>query len=198
MRRLAVVGLVVAALLASACGDKDEPLGPTATVPQGTTTTNPYAVPAVIDEAYVNRVLAGLDQAVGDLTRLIATSQALPPEVLERLRSIYIDEDQFQFEIQLFQSSLGRGFEGIRPDPGNRVTTVTELIHVAVECVFAKVDMDTSAVATTPNPAFRTRWIAIAPLPDERIALGNVTGWGLIYEGFGPDGTAPSDPCAER
>ena len=32
-----------------------------ATVPAPTTTTNPYAVPAVIDAAYVNRVLAGLD-----------------------------------------------------------------------------------------------------------------------------------------
>ena len=64
MRRLAVVGLVVAALLATACGDKDEPLGPIGSVPQATTTTNPYAVPEVIDEAYVNRVcLAGsLDQ----------------------------------------------------------------------------------------------------------------------------------------
>jgi hypothetical protein len=30
-----------------------------ATVPAPTTTTNPYAVPAVIDAAYVNRVLAG-------------------------------------------------------------------------------------------------------------------------------------------
>ena len=34
--------------------------GPTATVP--TTPPDPYAVPAVIDEAYVNRVLAALDQ----------------------------------------------------------------------------------------------------------------------------------------
>ena len=36
-----------------------------ATVPAPTTTTNPYAVPAVIDAAYVNRVLAGLDAADG-------------------------------------------------------------------------------------------------------------------------------------
>ena len=44
MRRLTVACVVVATLLTS-CGGKEEPLGPTATVPQGTTTTNPYAIP---------------------------------------------------------------------------------------------------------------------------------------------------------
>ena len=48
-----MVGVLVAAPATGvACGGKDEPLVPTATVPQGTsTTTNPYAVPPVIDEA---------------------------------------------------------------------------------------------------------------------------------------------------
>jgi len=41
-----------------------------ATVPTAaptTTTTNPYAVPQVIDAAYFNRVLAGLDAVEGDV-----------------------------------------------------------------------------------------------------------------------------------
>ena len=93
MRRLAVVGVLVAALATGvACGGKDEPLGPTATVPQATTTTNPYAVPPVIDEAYVNRVLAGLDQAVGDVIRLVVSSRTLSPEALDRLRTIYVGD----------------------------------------------------------------------------------------------------------
>jgi hypothetical protein len=197
VRRLALVGTVVAALLAGACGGKDEPLGPIGSVPQATTTTNPYAVPEVIDEAYVNRVLAGLDQAVGDLTRLIVSAEAIVPEAFERMRLIYADEDQFQFEIQRFQNALDRGLENIRPIPGNRATTVIELITARTDCVFAKVDMDTSAVTISPNPAFRTRWIAIVP-HDPMVDRRNLTRWGFVYEGFEEDGSAPSDPCAER
>ena len=52
---------VVAAGLVGCGGGKDRVAGvPTATVP--TVPPDPYSVPAVIDEAYVNRVLAALDQ----------------------------------------------------------------------------------------------------------------------------------------
>jgi hypothetical protein len=195
VRRLAVVGVVVAAML-MCCGGKEEPLGPTATVPQGTTTTNPYAIPPVIDAAYVNRVLAGLDQVVGDVTRLIVSSRKISPEAVEGLRSIYVDEDQFQLELQLLQSGLSRGFEGVREHPGNRVTTISELISTQSECVFAKVNLDASAVAVSADPALQTQWIAIVPLRDARAAIPNITGWGFIYQGFEEDQTAPSDPCA--
>ena len=81
----------MAVLLAcAACGGNDKPLGPAATVPQATTTTNPYAVPPVIDEAYVNHVLAGLDQAVGDITRLIVNDGRVSDEAADRLEALYI------------------------------------------------------------------------------------------------------------
>ena len=105
MRRLAVVGVVVAALLTS-CAGKEEPLGPAATVPRGTTTTNPYAIPPVIDEAYVNRVLAGLDQAVGDVTRLIVATRTVPPEAIDRLKVIYLDAGLLQLVVDTYQHDL--------------------------------------------------------------------------------------------
>ncbi len=84
--------MAVALLVLAACGGDKEPLGPTATVPQPTTTTDPYAVPAVIDEAYVNRVLAGLDQAVGDIVRLVVSTRDIPPEVIDRLKAMYVGD----------------------------------------------------------------------------------------------------------
>ena len=116
MRRLAVVGVVVAALLTS-CGGKEEPLGPTATVPQGTTTTNPYAIPPVIDEAYVNRVLAGLDQVIGDAVRLVVKNRVVDEEVYYRLSSVYLG-DTLQLNLDGIQEDLLGGMRGYPKLPG--------------------------------------------------------------------------------
>lgn len=71
--RMTVVAAL--ALAASACssstGAARPPSATVGTETPRTTTTNPYAVLAVIDTAYVNRVLAGLDAAVGGVTRLV-------------------------------------------------------------------------------------------------------------------------------
>ena len=74
------------------CGAGKDPVAdvPTATVP--TVPPDPYAVPAVIDEAYVNRVLAALDQAVGDVVRMVIRTKVLSPEAIERLQAIYVGD----------------------------------------------------------------------------------------------------------
>ena len=187
-------------LLVGACGGEDRASdGPTATVPRATTTTDPYALPAVIDVAYVNRVLAGLDRAVGEVVRLVANSGSIPRDAIDRLRAIYVDQDQFQLELELLQSDLRKGLVGLRPNPGNRATNAVELLDVQANCVFARVDVDTSAVTEAPNPSFRTQWMAIVPnAPSPNSIVTNPTGWGVIYEGFEQNFTAPEDPCAGR
>jgi hypothetical protein len=76
-----VVVLTALALLLGACGggDDDEALPPPPSIAEPTTVpADPYAVPAVIDAAYVNRVLEGLDAAVGDVVRIVyRTGQVL-------------------------------------------------------------------------------------------------------------------------
>jgi hypothetical protein len=162
-RSLAVALLSVTSALAG-CNGSSEPLGPTATVPQATTTTNPYAVPAVIDIAYVNRVLAGLDQAVGEVTRLTVNSQSIPPEAIERLKAAYLDKDLLQLAVDVYQDRLISEFAGMIPNPGNRVTTVVELISASPDCIFAKVDVDVSAMFEQPNPRFRVQWVGLIPV----------------------------------
>ncbi|MFN2504089.1 MAG: hypothetical protein ABR540_07650, partial [Acidimicrobiales bacterium] len=66
--------VAVAVLSLVACSDDptvDPPSATVGTEAPSTTSADPYAVPAVIDEAYVNRVLAGLDAAVGEVVRLV-------------------------------------------------------------------------------------------------------------------------------
>lgn len=192
---------VVVALSAGGCGGGGSaPEVPTATLqtaPLATTTTNPYAVPAVIDEAYVNRVLAGLDHANGDILRLVVTRRTIPPEVIPRLKAIYIDEKLLQEVVDGLQGQLLRGVEGLRNPPGNQRTTVLELITAEPDCIFAKTDADASAVAVSPEPSFNTQWVGLisAERAGRPVDQYNPTGWGFVYEGFTRDFSAPPNPC---
>jgi hypothetical protein len=169
--------------------------GTVATEPAPTTTTNPYAVPAVIDVAYVNRVLAGLDAVMGDTVRLVVRTRTIPREAYDRLRAIYGNDDALQLAIDLFQDDMRRNFAGYKSEPGNKVSTVAQLISARANCVFARVTRDYSAVGTNPRTA-DVQWVAIRPLDAQRDPDNyNQTSWALTYDGFPPDRTQPKDPC---
>jgi len=184
----------MAAVLAG-CGGQSEPLVPTATVPQATTTTNPYAVPAVIDEAYVNRVLAAMDKAFGDITRIVVAERSVPPEVIQRLDAIYV-EDLVQRQVVIFQAELRRGLEGYKEPPGDHESVVTSIISVQPGCIFAQIFRDASAVVLSPDSRLSTQWIALVPadptLDHHRV---NPTSWMFLYYGFRKDFSQPEDPC---
>ena len=188
---------LVASLAAGACGGEGGPLVPTATLPQSTTTTNPYAVPAVIDEAYVNRVLAGLDQAVGEVVRLVVSTRTIPPEAIERLKSMY-SGDRLQLEVGAFQDDMFNSFAGYREPPGNQRTTVNRLIAVTPGCIFAQVRKDFSNVGFSPDPRLSAQWIALVPVELDRDPFGyNPTNWAFKYDGFPEDFSQPPNPCAD-
>ena len=198
--RVALAALVLAASAACNSGD-DADRGSAAantvvTEPAPTTTTNPYAVPAVIDEAYVNRVLAGLDATLGDVTRLVMRTKTIPPEAYQRLRAIYGTDDLLQLIIDSIQSDLRRGMSGYRSDPGNRVSSATQIVSGTSRCVFAQIQRDYVAVSTNPitiNP----QWVALKPEDSSRDPGGhNPTSWAFVYDGFPQDRSAPTNPCA--
>ena len=99
VRRTAIRAVLACILLAAlaACSDsssdKASPAATVATEPAPTTTIDPYAVPPVIDVAYVNRVLAELDRVMGDVTRLVVRTRTIPPEAYDRLRALYPDDE---------------------------------------------------------------------------------------------------------
>jgi len=182
----------------AACGGKSEPLGPTATLPVGTTTTNPYAVPEVIDEAYVNRVLAGLDAAVGDMLRLVVGSRTIPPEALERLRALYVGERR-QVQLDFLSKDIADGFVNYKQPPGNQVTRVSILIDAKPSCVFAEVSRNYSGIAINSSEEFRIQWVVLLPADQNGgISIYNPTHWVYVYDGLERDRSAPENPCASR
>ncbi|MDQ4133904.1 MAG: hypothetical protein M3179_12040 [Actinomycetota bacterium] len=188
--------LAVVAALVSACSNGDE-AGPTATVGTAaptTATTDPYAVPEVIDVAYVNKVLAGLDQVSGDIARIVLQTRTIPPEAVDRLKTLYTGES-LQLSLDLLQQDMRKGFSDYKTDPGNPKTTVMKLITAKPDCIFAEVRRDASELATTPRSP-STVWVSLRPLnPAADPNNYNPTRWFFAYDGFEQGRVQPADPC---
>lgn len=190
-----------ALIMAAACSHDDGvtaviPHATIGTAPERTTTTNPYAVPATIDAAYVNRVLAGLDAVVGDIARAVLKARTVTPQISDRLDAVYTDSEASFFVLALSKNQAD-GFPGFFPVPGNRKTSVVSLIRVAPECIFARVTRDMSAVGPNPNPGLTEQWVALVPLDTSRDpARTNPTPWMLAYDGFPSDHSEPKNACA--
>jgi hypothetical protein len=168
-----------------------------ATEPPRTTTTNPYAVPAVIDAAYINRVLAGLDSAVGDVLRIVVSSRTIPPEAFDRLKALYASADAMQIVLDGFQLDMRRNFAGYTSTPGNKRSTVTQVISARPNCIFVRVDRDYTAVSPSALASADVQYIGIVPLDSARDPNRyNPTPWAFFYEGFPRDRSQPADQCA--
>ena len=167
-----------------------------ATEPPATTTTNPYAVPAVIDIPYVNRVLAGLDAVMGDATRELIRSRTITAEVYDRLRAIYGNNSLLQLVVEAIEEEMRKSFSGYKPNPGNRSSTVTRVVTAQSNCIFVRVQRDYSAMSPQPNPS-DPQWVALKPLERVRDFLGyNPTPWAMTYDGLTPDRSQPNNPCS--
>lgn len=192
------------ALLFGGCADRKGP-GPQTTVPTAAPTTStapaPPApdvtkVPAVIDTAYVNAVLAAIDEVDGQATRLIVSAKKLEPEAGRRLQAIYSVE-QLQLEVERWLTGLAQDPEvtGILPKPGNRRTVVERIIAATPTCLWLAVRRDYSKVNVDPG-ADRTEYVGLQPL-DPRNNPGNVnpTPWVIFVDGLRRDATEPANPC---
>ncbi len=191
--------LVAATLLAVACSggsDQAEQRTTVPTAPALTTTTNPYAVPDVIDVTYVNRVLAGLDAAVGDVVRIVVAAGYVTPEALDRLKALYA-RDAFPQRVNSFTADSANGFADYKRNPGNSRTTVNELITARPTCIFTRVFRDFSTVGANPDLQLSDQYVGLEPLDPARDPNDyNPTGWIMMYDGFVKSRSRPPDPCA--
>lgn len=200
--RAVAVAATAAAFFLFACSDDGDgalgvPPATVATAPAQTTTTNPFAVPPVIDAAYVNRVLAGLDAAFGDIMRELVRTQALPQSTLDRLKGIYGSRDLLNLAYEGLQVYARFNLQQLPQNPGNKVTTVSELISADRSCIYASVLREYTAFSGRAQPP-RNEWVALTPLDSTQDILNvNPTGWTYVYEGADPEGRAPRvSPCS--
>ncbi|MGH9224043.1 MAG: hypothetical protein ACRD2W_09755 [Acidimicrobiales bacterium] len=199
--RLALTAAVLV-MATVACNGPDEPSGAMGatvpTEPPRTTTTDPFAIPATIDAAYVNRVLAGLDAAVGDVVRIVVSTKFIPREAYDRLRALYADDAILQSKIDNYQADIRGGLSGYRSPPGNKRSEVLEMLAASTGCIYARVRRDYSAVSFNPIPDIAVQWVAIRPFDAARDpSRFNTVGWAFTYEGFERGFVAPRvNPCS--
>jgi hypothetical protein len=185
---------VLVALTACSEGQEDAAAGG-ATVPTAaatTTTIDPYAVPAVIDVAYVNKILAVFEAVSGDAFRLYLRDRRITPEISDRIRALYGTGERYELEIRILEDEKETR---LAAEPGNRISTVARLITAAPTCIFAEVVRDYRPVGGKNSNS--VAWIGLRPpAVFNDPARHNPTPWRYVVDGAMPDRSQPPNPCA--
>src|SRR5437879_1300885 len=153
------------ALVTAACGSSSGSHSTSATVRRlaPTTTVGVDQVPAVIDVAYVQRVMDALDQVLGDAIRALVAAREPNREFYDRLRAVYGDPE-FARQEASYGREAANGLAIFRPSPGNPVTVVQRLIAAQRACLFAAVDRSLAqALNEAPRPGTTAGYIALKP-----------------------------------
>jgi hypothetical protein len=189
-----IVSLLGVAVAGGACDKRAaDPLPPPVTTTS--TTAVSYDVPAVIDEAYVGRVMKALDHVYGDAVRHLAETRVVDESFLKYLVAIYTDR-YFKLAQDAWVKDVASGLQGLPPVPQDAVTSLQELRRKTKDCVFVAVARDYSGTRSNPSADPHQHYVALIPKPANRDPQGlNPTPWIMTFDGFTQSGAEPEDPC---
>jgi len=152
-------------------------------------------MPATIDAAYVDRVLAYLDHLQGEALRSVRAANAITPKFTEIETAIRADGHELRLATDLQAANISKGWPNIRALPGERRTVVTTLLKWSRGCVVAAVSVDFSALTIGRQTQYPQWYIGLVPtLP----TLINPTHWAISNDGYEPGGGTPEAPCDIR
>jgi len=214
MRGMRIVVVSVALMVAGACsgGDDEPPVGPTVppggtssttstTTPAPSTTLSPadYAVPEVIDQAYVQRVVSAFDKVLGDAIRVLKRDGGLSEDFLKHLLAIYT-APEFEGQQTSWQDALRLGDLQKRPPvPQDPITAVVRVARADSKCITAEVDRDmrpTLSPGVEPAESEQPDYVVLVRKQSGRDPLGlNPTPWVMAFDGFKIDGSEPINSC---
>ena len=209
-----LVALALASALASGCSSASPKPGGTATLASGsagsttttttttsttsgqgatTTTTDPWAVPATITPAYVDRVLAELNHIDGNAFRSARQADSVTPTFLQLEAAIRAGAHELQFQVKLAQQQVAQSFRGIRAVPGDRLMIATSLLPAPPMCVLASVNVSFGSITIGAPIKYPPWYVALVSSPS---TATNPTHWRLADDGFEPGGGAPTPSFA--
>lgn len=211
LRPLAIP-LLTATLLLTAC-QQPTPEPPTATLQPAPTptpassspspptppppTAEDYAIPEVMDEAYVERVLQALYDVEDDAVQLMLSANSMTEQSKQMLAAIY-DAQQLEPQVELYRQAAAEGFPDLLRDPGSQTVEVYRVISSRPDCLFVAGLRDFADVLASPRDrSGEEDFIQLLSKDEGQDPLGlNPTPWVIGGSVTRTDGSEPDDPCA--
>lgn len=196
---MTIVSLCLVVAWASACdggaGGTEDTLPPEEST---TTTVASYAVPDVIDAAYVGRVMQALDHVYGDAVRHLAQTRRVDEEFLKPLVAIH-NPRIFGLVQDLWVKTQAHNFPFLSAAPADPLTRMDRLIRADRDCVLLEGDRDVTPLFTQEDATNHDRYVALVPLrPERNPDRINPTPWVINFVGQQSDGSAPPDACVPQ
>jgi hypothetical protein len=195
------VGLV---LSVPGCGSSPEEPEVTATVPTITPTPppspspspspadeDPYAIPDVIDEAYVDRILTTLNALSGDALRDILRHRTYTASADQIIWAVFVGA-QREITIDTWGLAAADG-DGLDDYAGGDLKTTTRnIVEARNDCIAVSVSNDRSLLLKDPPPV-ASGYVVLVPLdPDHDSNSLNPTPWAIAAR-FPADEVAPDE-----
>ena len=146
---------------------------PTSTVPPE------FAVPAVIDLPYVQRVLEVIYHLDGEATRRAYATKAVDAEVDERLVAIF-GEPRLSNSKKVLRDNAGDGFRTFANPPGDAKVRAVEIIEATPTCIVVRADLDYGPQYKEDRPPQPQ---AVIQMARAKVQPYNPTGWGVVVAG---------------
>ena len=196
VRRWALVVLLL--VLGTSCdGDSGQSSRSSTTVPSSTSSTTVLdvsVVPDVVTVEYLDAVIDRLDVLVGDAFRELVRDRGPNARFLALLDAVY-DEPELEDKQSLYGEIAGDGFENVRDDPGDPVTTIERIIKNEPGCVIVAADRTFASWFREPHEGGQA-FLAFTPKsPASDAGSLTPTALSVIFGGGTLDDVEPIDAC---
>jgi hypothetical protein len=185
--------LLCALIATAACSSSTPKAGnsvPTAAAT--TTTTDPYAIPATIDVAYVQRVMDAIDPLIGRAAKALVRNNSIAGEWMVVSRAI-LDDNGLKAAKYGAQLELDMNLRDYKPNPGQTHTTAKELLASKPACLVVRALRDSSEIVSLAG-AVADKDVELRPLQAAWDPGGlNPTPWVISNVS---DPGAKVEPCA--
>lgn len=154
-----------------------------------------YTVPAVIDEAYVQRVLTALYDLESEAVRQMVASGEVTSETESLIRAT-VRVELAERDLDAYRQGAAEGFPGVFRPPGNQEVLLQEVVTAKPDCVFARTSRDFTDVLADPGSQAGTTYVQLL-LKDsaQDPANSNPTPWIVGGSSLRTDAGQPEDPC---
>ncbi len=150
-----------------------------------TITTDPFAVPAVVDLPYVQRVLETIYRLSDEATRYAYATKVPDAELSERLDAIF-GGPALEEAKRVLSENAAEGYVRLANPPGDAEVRAVDILQATSTCMVVRANLDFGSYYKDPPPAPPQ---GVVQLSKADVLPFNPTGWGVLVAGDPQPGT---------